>query len=182
MMTEDRPGDTSFLKGIFRHNTWANQKLLDFCAGLTAEQRAASAVGTYGPIQNTLGHMIYAEVDYVGRATGKTPPLPIPTDRLLPFETMKDIVRWTGDQFEQLAVNARAENIVREDFPDEHAACEYPLASMLVQAINHSTEHRAHVATVITQLGLQPPDMQPWEWMVETGVFKEFHEGRADGV
>ena len=30
---------------------------------------------------------------------------------------------------------------------------------LLGQAINHATEHRAHVATIMTQRGLTPPRM-----------------------
>jgi uncharacterized damage-inducible protein DinB len=37
-----------------------------------------------------------------------------------------------------------------------------PTAVILVQAINHATEHRSHVATILTQLGIQPPEMDGW--------------------
>lgn len=178
-MAEKRAGDTSFPTDLFRHNTWANLRLLDFCASLNEEQLSASAVGTYGPIRNTLGHLIHAEVDYIVRATGKSPSVPIPTDRLLSFEQMKDAVRWAGGELAQLAVSARAENVVREEFLEEDAACEYPLPALLVQAINHSTEHRSQISTIITQLRLEPPEMDAWAWMVETGIFHEFH-GNAD--
>jgi len=33
-LPRDELTDTSVLSRFFRHNTWANLKLLDFCAGL----------------------------------------------------------------------------------------------------------------------------------------------------
>ena len=43
----------------------------------------------------------------------------------------------------------------------------------MMQAINHATEHRTHVSTMITQLGLEPPDMAGWQYMDEMGEFQE---------
>jgi uncharacterized damage-inducible protein DinB len=42
-----------------------------------------------------------------------------------------------------------------------------------MQALTHSTEHRTQIATIITQLGLQPPDMSGWMFMEQTGELKE---------
>ena len=159
MMPDDRPGDTSVLTSLFRHNTWANLKLLDFSAGLSDDQLQATAVGTYGTIRETLLHFVRAEVDYVNRATGKSPAVPLQRGLFPGFEVLKDSVRWAGDELSQLAVAAHAGHIVRETDPQEPVAVEYPLSSLLVQALNHSTEHRTQVSTIITQLGVEPPDM-----------------------
>jgi uncharacterized damage-inducible protein DinB len=39
----------------------------------------------------------------------------------------------------------------------------------LIQAINHATEHRSQVATILTQLGIQPPEMDVWAFADERG-------------
>ena len=36
--------------------------------------------------------------------------------------------------------------------------------TVLTQAINHATEHRAHVMTALTQAGVQPPDLDGWAY------------------
>jgi uncharacterized damage-inducible protein DinB len=41
-----KPTDT--LTTLFRHNLWANLRLLEQCAGLTDDQLKATAAGTYG--------------------------------------------------------------------------------------------------------------------------------------
>jgi uncharacterized damage-inducible protein DinB len=170
-MTEDRLGDTSVLTSLFRHNTWANLKLLDFCAGLDEDQLGATAVGTYGPIRGTLLHIVRAEVNYVKRATGRSPAAPLPRDHFPGFEVLKDGVRWAEDELLQLALTARADQIVRET--GEEGTVEFPLSGLLVQAINHATEHRAQVSAMVTQLGLEPPDMSGWEYMLAVGEFRE---------
>jgi uncharacterized damage-inducible protein DinB len=172
-MAEERVGDTSVLTSLFRHNTWANLKLLDACAGLSDDQLQASAVGTFGAIGKTLSHLVRAEVDYVNRATGKSPATPLRADLFPGFAALKDAARWAGDELLQLAVAARADTIVRETFPQDRVVIEFPLSGLLVQAINHSTEHRTQISAIITQLGVEPPDMSGWLYMEDTGVFQE---------
>ncbi len=71
---ETQPEET--LIRAIRYNNWANAQILAVCLGLTTEQLAATVPGTYGAIHETLGHMIYAEADYVGRLTGDRPQPP----------------------------------------------------------------------------------------------------------
>ena len=48
----------SLLVTLYEHNTWANLRLLDFCAGLSDEQLDASAPGTFGRACDTLVHIV----------------------------------------------------------------------------------------------------------------------------
>lgn len=41
-----------------------------------------------------------------------------------------------------------------------------------VQAINHATEHRAQISTMLTQLGIKPPEMDGWSFGYEGGLMK----------
>ena len=169
--------DNSTLIVLFKHNTWANLKLLDFCEALSDEQLDASTTGTYGSIRNTLWHIVGAEVSYVHRVNGKLPAEPPSRDRFPGFAVLKQSARWTGEQLLQLALSARADSIVQEESPE--VAVKYPLASLLMQAINHATEHRTQLSTIITQLGLEPPDMTGWQYMDETGEFQEIAKAES---
>ena len=51
----------------------------------------------------------------------------------------------------------------------------------MVQAITHSTEHRTQISAIITQLGMEPPDMSGWKYMEEIGELQEFGAG-AEGA
>lgn len=164
-------GDTSVLTTLFRHNAWANLKLLDFCAGLSDAQLDATAIGGFGSIRDTLQHIVGAEVGYVERANGRLPVAVPSSDQFSGFDILKDAARWAGDELLQLAVSAREDTNVRQR-PPRHIF-QYRLASLMVQAITHSTEHRTQIAAIITQLGMEPPDMSGWQYMDEIGELQD---------
>ncbi|MFL5801859.1 MAG: DinB family protein [Roseiflexaceae bacterium] len=170
-------GDTSVLKALFAHNAWANLKLLDFCEQLSDEQLNAQAIGCFGSIRATLWHIIGGEVSYVERVNGKRLSKPLPDDAFPGFAALKGAVRWTSEELLQLALSVREGTLVREPPPDD--TFQYRLASLMVQAINHATEHRTQIAAIITQLGLAPPDMSGWQYLVEIGEFQEQGAGLA---
>jgi uncharacterized damage-inducible protein DinB len=171
MMQEPERGDTSVLNTLFGHNAWANLKLLDFCEHLSDEQLNATAIGGFGSIRDTLRHIVGAEVSYVERVNGKRPAQPLGPDQFPGFAVLQDAVRWASDELLQLALSARKDTSVRQRPPRQ--PIEYPLASLMVQAVSHSTEHRTQIAAIITQLGMEPPDMSGWQYMVEQGELQE---------
>jgi uncharacterized damage-inducible protein DinB len=160
----------SVLVALFQHNAWANTKLLDFCAGLSEAQLDTTTVGTYGSIRDTLLHLVRGEVSYVTRVNGKLPQNPPPKDQFPGFVVLRDSVEWAGQELLQLALTARPDTLVTETWPE--GTEQYKLTDLMVQAVGHATEHRAHVATIITQLGLEPPDMSGWQWMDEKGEIR----------
>ncbi|MEI7645312.1 MAG: DinB family protein [Chloroflexales bacterium] len=178
MTHADVHGDASVVTTLFAHNTWANLKLLEFCAQVSDAALDATAIGGYGSIRATLVHILRAEVSYVERVNGKRPPHALTGDPLPGFAALQDVARWAGDELLQLARSARKDTIVRER--EQGLVCAYPLASLIVQEVTHATEHRTQIATIITQLGLEPPDLSTWQYMVETGEFREWAEGEAD--
>ncbi len=169
-MLENERGDPSVLATLFEHNAWANFKLLGFCEGLSDAQLDATAIGCFGSIRATLEHIVEAEVSYVERVNGKLPPQPLVSDQFPGFVVLKDAARWASDELLQLALSARKETSVRQRPPRQ--LFEYKLASLIIQAVSHSTEHRTQISAIITQLGLEPPDMSGWQYMEEIGELK----------
>jgi uncharacterized damage-inducible protein DinB len=170
-------GDTSVVTTLFAHSTWANLKLLEFCERLSDAQLDATAIGCYGSIRATLVHILKAEASYVERVNGMRPPHLLTRDQFPGFAALKDVARWAGDELLRLALSARKESLVRER--EQGLGCEYPLASLIVQEVTHATEHRTQIATIITQLGMEPPDLSGWQYMVEVGEFREFADGEG---
>ena len=149
----------STLAELFRHNRWANDQLLEACRNLTDAQRATSVVGTYGELGYTLIHIVRGESWYLKLLTGWEPPVrweipgPWPgTDVLL------ERSRFTGDRLVEVADGLDPEAVIEID--DDRV----PTSVVLVQAINHATEHRSQAATILTQLGIQPPEMDGWNF------------------
>ena len=123
--------------------------------------------------------IVGAEVSYVERVNGQLPPQPLSPDQFPPFAVLKDAVRWAGDELLQLALSARKDTSVRQRPPRQ--LIEYKLASLMVQAVSHSTEHRTQISAIITQLGLEPPAMSGWQYMEEIGELQELGAG-AEGA
>jgi uncharacterized damage-inducible protein DinB len=93
---------------------------------------------------------------------------------------LKDGVHWASVELLQLAISARADTIVRVERPQE-PIFEYKLAGLMVQVLNHSTEHRTQISAIITQLGIEPPAVTGWKYMREMGEFHEFGEPAERG-
>jgi uncharacterized damage-inducible protein DinB len=64
--------------------------------------------------------------------------------------------RWAGDRLSEVAEKADPDALV------DRGDAQVPASVVLVQAINHATEHRAHAATILTQLGIEPPLLDGW--------------------
>jgi uncharacterized damage-inducible protein DinB len=171
-------GDASVPKALFAHNTWANLKLLDFCERLSDAQLDTTAIGGFGSIRDTLVHIIGAEVSYVERVNGRQPAAPLPHEQFPGFAALKQAARWAGDELLQLALAAREDTSVRQR-PPRHIF-QYRLASLIVQSLTHSTEHRTQISAIITQLGMEPPDMSGWQYMEDIGELEDL--GPADGT
>jgi uncharacterized damage-inducible protein DinB len=165
----EQPGH-SVLAATFEYNAWATMTLLDFCAGLSAEQLKSSTVGGYGSIYATLGHLVAAEVDYVSRVNGTRPANPPAEDRFSGFDVLRAAVQWANEELLKLALSARNDTMVVET--GDEGSVRYKLADLLVQAPSHAMEHRTQVASIITALGLEPPDTSTWAWIDARGAME----------
>ncbi len=157
------PTDT--LTTLFRHNLWANLTLLESCAGLTSDQLEASISGGYGSIRDTLEHIVRAEQSYFSRiSTGQRQPRAADAPPMT-IADMMEAARITGAGLSEWATKVTAVDTVLVDW--DGAPREVPKTILLTQAINHATEHRAQIMTIMTQLGVQPPDLDGWTYFAE---------------
>jgi uncharacterized damage-inducible protein DinB len=158
-----KPTDT--LTMIFRHNLWANLRLLEQCAELTPEQMDARIPGSRGTIQDTLQHIVTAELSYFSRiSTGQ--PRRRPEDAPpMTIAEMVESTRTSGLGLIEWAPRVQAEDAVRIDW--DGAPRDVPKSIILTQVINHATEHREQVKAILTHLGIEPPDLQSWAYFDE---------------
>jgi uncharacterized damage-inducible protein DinB len=153
------------------HNSWATKQLLEFCQkNLSPDQLRATSEGNYGTILGTLQHIIGAESRYRFRLSDEEPPWskrPEETEDLGELEGMHD------------DTSAFWMELARSDFdPDRTIDVPKPAqgdpfevkAGMLVaQTLNHGNEHRAQIFTILTTIGVEPPDLDGWSWGEATG-------------
>jgi len=151
------------LTEMFRHNLWANLGLIDFCAALPETVLDTKATGTYGSVRDTLTHIAGAEGRYVTALVGgperRNPMLEEEKPDLV---TVREHLRQSGEGLIAFAETVNGDPVLRVIWRGEHYE---PLASLLlVQAINHATEHRSQVMTALTQAGIEPPSLDGWTW------------------
>jgi uncharacterized damage-inducible protein DinB len=153
---------TDTLTTLFGHHLWANLSLLERCAGLTGAQLDATVVGGYGSIRDTWEHIVAAEQSYFSRiSTGQPRRRPADAPQLTLAEMMES-ARTTGAGLIEWAGRVQAGDTVEIDWDGEPR--QVPKTILLTQAINHATEHRAQIMVILTQLGIEPPELDAWSY------------------
>ena len=155
------------LREMFRHHVWATLTLIDHCISLAPEPLHEAIPGTYGPILNTLTHLIGADQRYLDGLTGEPPQSPIRQGERLELADLRrrceaQARRWEAllDRVAELDVTLPA----RGSWPEtEHAQNLF-----LLQAIHHGNDHRTHICTALSVLGLEPPDIDGWSYWAAT--------------
>ena len=156
------------LAELFWHNLWANQRLIDFCAALSDAQLDAQAPGAYGPARDTLVHLCAAEERYVSRLTGETQENPLRESAGFPgFEELRERSRHSGEALVAIAEKFQPTRVLRGTYRDEPYSIRAIV--LIIQAINHATEHRANIITSLAAQGIEPPEIDGWAYGDEMG-------------
>jgi len=167
-MTDPDHGNP-ILAELFRHNLWANLTLIDLCLTLSEEILATNVPGTFGGIHETLTHLAGAEERYLlALAGGAKQPNPALEEIAPDLATVREHARQSGERF--VAYAATVEGNPTLDVTWHGQSYKMPTAFYLVQAINHSTEHRSQVKIALTQAGISPPELDGWTWDDERRV------------
>ncbi len=156
------------LEMLFEHNNWANLKIIEACSALTDEQLDAEPrSATAGSLRATLTHLVAAQGGYLKLLT-----VPIEQRRergpVPPFDDLKKLAVSSGEALLALAradpsVTIKGKLQTRDDFLVEPWL-------VMVQIINHATEHREQIKSMLTGLGVTPPEIDGWSYGEFTGT------------
>lgn len=148
---------------FFRQNLWANLRLLDECASLTDEQLDATLDGTYGSVRVTLMHIFAGEESYVQHFTGRRPEPALRTHNpFVGFDELRGRARLNGESLIALAGQWQEGDMLQ--IPDEGEIFDIAAIIVLIQAINHGTDHRSQIATILGQQGIEFPELSGWSY------------------
>ena len=165
---------TEALLELFRHNRWANEKIVGYCSKQPDELLDKSVAGTFGTPRATLMHLLASEEWYLFRLTGTKFEDLLEEDD--PFPGFDDLKRRAARSGEALLEAARTTTYgpTYRTMPDEEGKVyEINVPLVLVQAINHATEHRAHIMTTLSALGAEQPYLDGWRWGEKAGLMTE---------
>jgi uncharacterized damage-inducible protein DinB len=152
-----------FLEKIFEHNNWANQKIIQTCYALNDRQLDSEPHSvTKGNIRETLAHLVTAQRGYFALLT-----LPVedrPTAPLA-FAELQESARESGEGLLALARGQGVSLDSRLRTRDDHYTEPWVV---LLQVINHATEHREQIKSMLSALGVTPPEIDGWDYGLVT--------------
>jgi uncharacterized damage-inducible protein DinB len=170
---------SSLLGDAFAHHSWATERLMDDCAGLTAELLTTIAPGTYGSILGTFRHLVATDRWYLSFFPSGEALAPIDEDAELSLAELRSLMASNATAWTELLagdLHADADVVERGDGWEFHS----PLGFRLAQVIHHGTDHRSQICSALTGLGLAPPDIDLWAFGEATGRTRAVRVAAAD--
>jgi uncharacterized damage-inducible protein DinB len=153
----------SLLDDAMAHHIWATERLIDACGALTAEQLRTPAPGTYGTILDTLRHLVSSDGWYLTIFRDWTKLIDEDDDPDATLAELRSAIGANGAAWMELLageLDGESDMVERGDGWDFHA----PLGLRLAQVVHHGTDHRSQVCTALTSLGVEPPEIDLWDY------------------
>jgi uncharacterized damage-inducible protein DinB len=165
----------NILEKLFEHNNWANNQIIQACSALSDEQLDAEPQSTTaGSIRHTLLHLVSAQQGYLSLLT-----LPVEERHNVP-PTFAELQKSASISGEGLLSLARADpsKTLKARLRTKDGYFVEPWVVM-VQVINHATEHREQIKSMLTALGVTPPNIDGWDYGEATRSLVPISEGTA---
>lgn len=145
---------------IIEHNNWANIQIIQACSALGAEQLDAEPQSaTKGSIRLTLWHLMDAQQNYLSQLTGMEPRFDWPAPPT--FAELLESASASGEGLLALGRDESSKALKTEIRKDGYAIQTWVV---MVQVINHATEHREQIKSMLSSLGVTPPRVDGWAY------------------
>jgi len=150
---------------LFEYDRWANARVIQVTAALSAEQFARDLGGSFRSVRDTLVHIFGGEWIWLHYWREASPSFAF----LAELRSRRDALfnpaaipsfaavqaKWAEVEKEQLEfVNGVTDESLGKLLP--FRTTEVPLAHLMQHMANHSTYHRGQVALMMRQLGAEP--------------------------
>ncbi len=150
--------DARTARELCRYNQWANGQVLDVAAALTPDDFTRAVGGSFGSVQATLTHIMWAEAMWLERWASDTSSAHVAARGFPTIAALR--TRWNEIADSQAAflralTDEQLAHVVRY-VNLKGATWEYPLWRQIYHVFSHSAYHRGQVTTLLRQLGAQP--------------------------
>ena len=155
------------LADAFGHHVWATTRLIDVCESLTDEQLATTAEGTYGWVIDTLRHLVESDRSYLALlSAGRVERV---DDEHMTLADLRAFMVEDGAEWSRVVAELDDPDKVLVRKRPDGSSNRSPAGIRLAQALHHGTDHRSQICTILTTLGIEPPDIDVWEFGVQDG-------------
>jgi len=141
---------------LLSYNDWANRRVFDTVVSLTGEEWSRDLGSSYSSVQSTTAHLIGVEWIWLERWQGNSPSAPPEWMSDPSPEQLRTV-------WEDIEVR-RSEMLKSVDFQRtvsyrlfNGSEGSQTLGNLVLHVVNHSTYHRGQLATMLRQLGKEPP-------------------------
>jgi uncharacterized damage-inducible protein DinB len=147
-----------------RYNRLANEKLYDTCGALSGPEYRRDLGAFFGSVHGTLNHLLLGDRIWMARFEGHSHSS-TDLDAILyeEFDGLRQVREEMDRRIERFFSNLPADFERRTVRYVNNAGLdtEDPLEVILPHFFNHQTHHRAQVHTLLSQLGHNPPVLDP---------------------
>jgi len=151
----------NLLVKLFEHNNWANMQIIQACYALSDEQLDAEPQSaTQGNIRSTLMHLVSSQQGYLRTLT-----LPVEERRqpvTLNFDELQESARISGEGLLAL-LRDESGKFPQSTLQTRDGFYVEPWV-LIVQIINHATEHREQIKSMLSALGVTAPNIDGWDY------------------
>lgn len=163
----------------FRHNSWANIRLLEFCRDLDPALLDTSAAGTFGPIKETIAHAVGWEEVLAAAAEGSGAQDPPP--RFTSVDDLLERARWLTERWERLlGAEPHPERLV--EFGVTGSRRLIRAGTVFAQVVHHGNHHRSQVCTALATVDIEAPALDAWAYAAWTTDNAERRRLRNGGL
>jgi uncharacterized damage-inducible protein DinB len=146
------------LQSLYHYTAWANERMFEASAALTAEEMLRPVGGSFPSVRDTLAHIAAADWIWLCRWTGESPTGWPTWSNGSAGEIREEWRRIHAERLDFIggltdADLARDISFTRINGETDHA----PLGFLLQHVVNHATYHRGQVASQLRLLGVTPP-------------------------
>ena len=154
--------DKADLLFLLDYSRWANQKLSETAALVSAEQFKAPMPATSGSLRGIMVHILVAHRVWLSRCRDRRMPNPLPAQAEFPDY---------ASVHQSLRAEESAWHTYLTGLPEAGVQCSIsyqisrgelfsnPVWQIVAHLVNHTTQHRSEAAEVLTQMGCSPGDL-----------------------
>lgn len=150
-----------YVRTLLDYSTWATERVLAAAEQLTPEVLTATPLAGHASLLGTLVHTLAAEVVWRARWEGSSPTTMLSTAEIPTLAALRS--RWA---IERTALHARLAMLTDAELLEQlhyrttsGQPFATPLWQVLVQIVNHGTQHRSEAAAMLTILGRSPGNL-----------------------
>lgn len=150
---------TAQLAELFSYNAWANRRLFTALEALSAEEYNRDLKTSFGGLQGTVAHIVWAEDLWLRRWEGAAPPAVAQGKDLATLAAARE--RWEAVEARRGRYLGGLTDERLEDVLVVKASSggefRHAIRETLLHAVDHSSYHRGQLVAMLRQLGHTPP-------------------------